>query len=491
MRIEIDSEDRNIQPGETADITVICEDGGTNVNADALEIFIEGQEQTHENPQTGTYTLSYTVPSSQSDSDILSIIAHGTYNTQELYKSSSLYVNFFNVWIYMKAIDTSSAEFDVYVADLKGVPVAGAFVSITSPSSVQNSTDSTGRAYFSISYTDEDFIFMSGDVSSDVKKQTFQQSFATGGFTGTTGYPTNLNEFDVFYFSGEDTVVPGGTFQRSYIAFNNTEPWAGSKVYHYAVLRPFPTSFEGQVVSQGESTTNSSGVFSLSFSVPDEEGVLEIYFEAPTDPSTSSNDNLWYKEHIDPLTSVTQFGGASLDSTIQITVGDFNLGTGTEITAQKSGASGFTGEISWEIDDNDWYWVAGEKITYASGSGDSFTGTIHSPAFLPEDATHSFFVKLEDDEGNRYINLASAKPAGIQVPEDDDDESGFDLLTTILIVVLVVVLIIVLAMSSRGGKGADAKPKSPERQPEALPGEKAPETASEEGGDAPDKQPEQ
>ena len=493
IEIDIDSEDRNIQPGETADITVICDDAGTRVNADSLDIFIEEQEQTYENPQTGTYTLSYTIPASQSDNDIVSVLAYGIYNTQEVYKSSSLYVNFYNVWVHMKDIDTTSAEFDVYVADLKGVPVAGAFVSITSPSSVQNSTDSSGRAFFSITYPDADFIFMSGDVSADVKKQTFQQSFATGGFTGTTGYPTNENKFDVFYFGGEETVTPGGTFQRDYIAFNNTEPWVASKVYYYAVMRPFPISFKGLVVSQGERTTNSSGVFSLSFSVPNEEGVLEVHFEAPTDPSTGSNDNWQYKEHIDPITSVTQYGGASLDSTIQISVGDFKLGTGTEITAQKSGASGFTAEISWEIDDIDWYWVAGENIMYLSGDGDSFAGTIYTPAFLPENANVTFFAKLEDDEGNRYLNLVSAKPTGVEVPQDDDEEEGFDMFTIILLIVLVVVLIILLAMGSRGGKGTGTKTKSPAEQPEAVREETAPEPGAmgEEGDGTPDKQAEQ
>lgn len=490
VRIDIDSEDRNIQPGETAEITVICEDGGTRVDADSMEIFIDEQEQTHDNPQTGTYTLSFTIPASQGDSDIVSILAHGTYNTQEVYKSSSLYVDFYNVWVHMKDIDTTSAEFDVYVADLKGVPVVGAFVSITSPSSVQNSTDSSGRAFFSITYQDSDFIYMKGDVSADVKKQTFQQSFATGGFTGTTGYPTIAHEFDVFYFSEEDTVAPGGTFHRSYIAFNNTEPWAASKVYYYAVMRPFPTSFEGQVVSQGEKTTNASGVFSLSFTVPDEEGTLEVYFEAPTDPSISSNDNWHYKEHIDPITSVTQFGGASMDSTIQMTLGDFKLGTGTDITAQKSGASGYEAEISWEIDDNDWYWVAGEKISYPTNDGDSFTGTIYAPAFLPEDATHSFFVKIEDEEGNRYINLISAKPTGIEIPDDDDDES-FDFLTIILLLVLILVLIILLSLSSKGGKGAKAKNKIPE-EPTGSGAEEMPqEPEAAEGEDAPGEQEEQ
>jgi hypothetical protein len=492
IRFNIDSEDRNLQPGETADITVICEDAGTRVDADSLEIFIDEQEQTSENPQTGTYTLSYTIPASQSDNDIVSILAYGTYNTQEVYESSSLYVNFYNVWVHMKNIDTTSAEFDVYVADLKGIPVAGAFVSITSPSSVQNSTDSSGRAFFSIAYSDADFIFMSGDVSADVKKQTFQQSFATGGFTGTTGYPTTDNEFDVFYFSGEYTVIPGGTFQRDYIAFNDTEPWAASKVYYYAVLRPFSLSLDGQVVSQGERTTNSSGVFSVSFSVPDEEGVLEVYFEAPTDPSTSSNDNWQYKEHVDPITSVTQYGGANLDSSIQISVGDFKLGTGTEITAQKPGASGYTAEISWEIDDNDWYWVAGEKIIYPSNTGDSFAGSVHAPAFLPEDATHWFFVKLEDEEGNRHINLVSANPTGIQVPEDGDEEEDFDMFTIILIIVLVIVLVLVLA-GSKGGKGAGTKTKSPAEKQEPVVEETAPEpeATGEEGDGAPDKKAEQ
>ncbi len=490
IEIDIDSEDRNIQPGETADMTVICDDAGTRVNADSLEIFIKGQEQTYENPQTGTYTLSYTIPASQSDNDIVSVLAYGTYNTQEVYKSSSLYVNFYNVWVHMKDIDTTSAEFDVYVADLKGIPVAGAFVSITSPSSVQNSTDSSGRAFFSIAYSDADFIFMSGDVSADVKKQTFQQSFATGGFTGTTEYPTTENEFDVFYFSGEYTVTPGGTFQRDYIAFNNTEPWAASKVYYYAIMRPFPTSFKGQVISQGERTTNSSGVFSLSFSVPNEEGVLEVHFEAPTDPSTSSNDNRQYKEHIDPIISVTQYGGANLDSTIQISTGDFKLGTGTEITAQKPGASGFTAEISWEIDDNDWYRVAGENIVYASEDGGSFTGTVYTPAFLPENANFSFFAKLEDDEGNRYLNLVSAKPTGVEVPKDDDDEEGFDLFTYILIGALVGALIGLLSVRARGGKGKDSKTKAPAEQQDAVREETTPEPEGTRE-DTPDKQAEQ
>ncbi len=490
IRIDIDSADRNIQPGETADISVICEDAGTRVDADSLKIYIEEQEQTYENPQTGTYTLSYTIPSSQSDNDIVSVLTHGTYNTQEVYRSSNLYVNFYNVWMHMKDINTTSAEFDVYVADLRGIPVAGAFVSITSPSSVQNSTDSSGRAFFSINYPDADFIFMSGDVSSDVKKQTFQQSFATGGFTGTTGYPTTDNEFDVFYFGGEHTMTPGGTFQRDYIAFNDTEPWAVGKVYYYAVLRPFPLSFEGQVVSQGEKTTNASGVFSLSFSVPNEEGVLEVHFEAPTDPSTSSNDNWQYKEHIDPLTSVTHYGGANLDSTIQITVGDFKLGTGTEITAQKPDASGYTAEISWEIDDIDWYWVAGENIVYASEDGGSFAGTVYTPAFLPESAKFSFFAKLEDDEGNRYLNLASANPTGVEVPTDDDEEEGFDLFTIILLIVLVLALIILLAMGSRGGKGTGTKTKGPAEQQETVREETAPEpgASGEEGDGTPDKQ---
>lgn len=478
VRFDIDSDDRTPEPGDTVDITILAEDGGTRVNADIMEIYVEDSLRPYDNPDTGTYTLTHTIPPNIDDNDIITITAHAIYNSKEVYKSRSMYVNFYNVWVHMNTITTTSAQFDIYVTDLKGRPVTGAFVSITSPASIQNSTDSKGRTAFAITYDESDLIFMSGDVTFAVKKQAFKQSFSTGGFAGTTGYPTTAYGFDVFYFAGDENVAPGDTLERHYIAFNDTLVWANSKVYYYAILRSSPGAFQGRIVSRGERTTNESGVFSLSFAIPDEEGILEVHFEAPTDPSTASNDNWQYKEAIDPLTSVSRYGGAALDSTITITNGDFKLGAGTTITAQRQGSAGMDGEITWEVDDPSWYWVAGENIVYASQNGDTFTGDVYVPSFLPENANYTFFVKMEDGEGNRHLNLKSGvTPTGIVEVTDGDEDEELDTVTLVLVIIVFVVIIILLITAFKG----EERSKSTELPPETAVEDRTPER--EETGD--------
>jgi hypothetical protein len=486
------------------ELTVIVKQDGTYVNPDNLTISAaEGLNPvgTLDTTQTsvGVYKATYVVGPSIDEDMMVSIQALASYQDDSAISYADLYIDFYNIWMNNLVVGETSATFEIWVADLEGKAVPGALVDINTPAGKQNTTDKKGKAFFSMSYPiqEEGLVTIRGAVISSAKTQEFSISFLVGEINAEL--QPREGEFEVFPLTYVRTVEPGDVLRFEYVAYNDTVLWADKTVYYYAILINSTFSTDGSIVDYGSVTTASNGRFNITFTAPNKEGIVQIYFESATKSSISSYDNLYYSGAVDPsIYVVSPDDGEVITSTLSVGLGEIILGGEVDVTVQMSGSSGYIGRATWELEDENWTWISGRFISYLTENGNQFSGDLYLPEFLPLDKNYVVEASLIDPtSGKTYFNYAEGVPKGKAPPDEEKEEEDFLTTSYLLIIIMVVVIIIaLLAAASKGGKpkereepGEKEEDKGTEDEMEEE-GEETREGASDEEipGEAPEKE---
>jgi Tfp pilus assembly protein PilZ len=484
--IEVDDpKDRTPRPGDDVELTITVKEDGTKVDAQGLNISTPGGITEATRTGTGVYTFTYKVPSNKVRNEIISIGAEVNYNGQVAFDYISLPLDFLNVWMHNSNFGKTHADFEIWVADLDGRAVVGAVVFLSAPKSGSSATtNKEGKAVFSLDYLEPTtgIVELVGEVSAPSEDtQTFSYSFIVGDIEN--GFITTPGEFEVFPASGDRRGEPGDQFTVEYEAYNDTKLWTNKSVHYYTVFRESYYSSEGLIIDYGTKTTNANGRFEITFTAPNQEGFILVYFKSAVEPSTKpSNDNYRYKETTDTAYIMVEeeITGTGVTDELNVNIGELILGGEIDVTATMAGSSGLRAKVFWELSDDNWTWLSGQDYSYLTESDNKFTGSVYIPEFLPQDQNYIIGVRLIDTEtGTSYDNGVQEKPVGV-APGKETEEEGLDFLTIALIIIVIVVVIVLLIAASRGGKGEGTEKESPEEEEGKESGEEKGEETTEE-----------
>lgn len=494
-----DSKDRTPKPGDTVELTVNVKLGDTYVDPDELTILDpDDPDPEAELPYTrtdvGIYTTSYQVDPDIKENTIISVGATATYNEEMDFYYVDLLINFLNIWLHNATVENTSASFEIWVADLEGKAEPGAFINIIHPVGKTGTTDKDGMALFTMNYSEPSsgIVTLRGYVTAPSEEtQTFSWGFYVG--EPLTEPPATPGKFRVFPLTTNLTVAPEDTFKANFVAYNNSVLWADKIIYYYVVFINDLFSTGGEILYHGSVTTEDNGRFNLSFEAPANKGNIRIYFESGVEVSTSSNDNLRYKEDAETIITVKESEtGKFIEEGLNISIGEFLIGGKVDITATLSGSSGFIGRASWIILDDNWTKLGGAFFSYLNPSNNEFKGSVYIPEFLPLDQRYAIEIVLIDPTtGDTYYNYVVATPTGI-AQEDDKKKEPLDLLFLILLIIMVIIIMALLAFAFKRPKGEESEEKITEikkegeeesEDDEAEEGEEDFEEESEEGID--------
>jgi hypothetical protein len=460
-------------PGDVVTATIEVRYGSTLVDVSGFdELTITDPEDNEvslssEWVNTGIYQTTYTIPS---------VIRSGAYeitaSPEDVWHedSATIQVNVLDVWYHKLSSYGETVSFEVCVANLDGQPVNEAFVLVQRGHStpVTGTTNESGRINMQ-------FINVHGSVWVDgfVRSGSLNQSIA-GVIYNPQPESAHHSGLDIIWNGNEKLFSPGETVTIPYTAFFDEELLSGQVIYYYVTARGTNYDLYGlmndgymqsghiaapyDVVATGSATTNI-GQFSISFTVPTTQCLLNIRFEVPIDRTEfpgqdyDHDDNLNYENpagnHWDDLPNFYVIGGdLGSDNTVRISGGSFkpgrvaSVGVTMPVTADDSVMSIWgIGEFNFDDLGNDEYdpewmsWVpGGALLPLSETSPGEYEGNFVVPSFIENQDTVTIITGYMD--GDTGIPHYSVKHAGIA-------GSGNTLLIIGIVVILVVVVLVV------------------------------------------------
>ncbi len=273
-------------PGGRITLAVLIREDGILRDADALYLnasryafpLSPSNESTPLNwtrTGTGTYAASYTIPTSIEDSTAIDFSAwaflHGSYTMGTAYVFVPVPIRL-DVWTHQPSANGTSAQVEVYAANMTGWPVVGAHVTmryetLSFPYSVKRfelngTTDRRGRALFNLTFEAGNFVYYWGDVTEGSGRQFYSGAVYPPYVPSVSDFAIQRGEAFRFYDVGELAVL-------NYTMLYHSAPRAGQVVYYYA-------STSERMVANGSTTTNEAGRFQLSFVMPGPIVVIEF-----------------------------------------------------------------------------------------------------------------------------------------------------------------------------------------------------------------------
>lgn len=440
------------EPGDTVDLTATVRYDDIKVTPDEFEVKVGYGEEDWEggyenedyvsctNPSVGIYEGSYAIPSVTESTTFL-VEAFASYGGVDDTYNTGFSVDFFAVYYHELSVTKTQADFEIYVSDLNGNVIPSAVVSFsydndddwnTPEVSVQETTDATGKASFTITYTNVSDISDYAYANASGKSQIFDIYIATP-YEDISTY--GLSVID----RTEDGTVESGQFvTKQYQAYMEGAELSNADIYYYAYNST-------SIISYGKRTTDSQGKFTLSFTVYDiiyivfeaENGEHGLMYDWDTGTYHDSNDGFQYDDsdtrYIYVSTYIMEYiyFGHYFDANVSISIEPLKIGEKTNITVSMPDSLGYIASVWCEVGG------PGESImgkskwkscAYGIGailqrSDDIFTGSIIIPEFMPKDSNYTIIANVFDPTTYDYhLNYITVKPDndGDGCPDVDD-----------------------------------------------------------------------
>ncbi len=460
--------------GDVLTATILTKTGTSPIPVTGFnQLYVEapgGQRQnlTFTTVETGIYNAAFTVPQI-SVSGIYEIVAQPMGMGDQ--DSAMIYVNVLDVWYHRLSVTGNTVSFEVCVADMSGVPVAGANFYIRRGEWPHDEftgvTNASGKAMVYVP---------------DVYGQTGFGGYALAGGLNQTisGVVTNFveedpdnNGFDILWEGTETIFGPDEDVSIPYGAYDSQIPAASKTINYYITARgtDFAMMFGGgdhvdgarEVLAAGTLLTNNLGKFSLDFTTPEVQCAIEVRLEVPLDRADFGDQvydldddmhySVWPPNHWDTEGFVfyAYEGNLDGDGDVGIGGGGFNPGEAGTIDVSLSVNSGdpivaLWGIGEWSMDsmdrtDPEWMsWVpAGYMIRLEQTESGKYQGTFLVPEFI-EDQDITVVAGYQDSaDGTPHFDAKTISPGGA-LPW---------LWIIIILAIIVVVVVLAIVLKSR------------------------------------------
>lgn len=245
----------------------------------------------------------------------------------------------------------------------------------------------------------------------------------------------------------DEVFGPGKEINPQYQAFNEEQPLANADIYVYVYTSFYSISSMGADDQMGsiylveKVTTDENGYFTLTFTTPDRQVMLNVYFKTLIPDGRA--DGTW--EITEGMLIITEL--FIIDTGIDIQVDNFGLGQKATVTATKSGVDGGVGSVgifpvenemtaeeleSMFLEENQgWDKLNGVEITSESPfTGDSFSRDVGVPEFFPTDSVFmvmvGMFLPIEESRSMRLFETHDYVLGFLFVDADGNPLSGGD-----------------------------------------------------------------
>ncbi len=500
-----------LKPGDTVAFTIRIFEAGTAKDAPDLKVTVEDRSTsgtstlTTSKVGTGVYETTFIIPPASKGTEYGMELEWGS--SPSASSSYDFQVNFYHVWYHRVTVTTTSATFDIYVADSAGKTVSGATVTGEyeyprksgapdgSGTLTTATTDASGKATFTIPLTDIDGdVDVRGDVSIGGTEQPYDGQIEVTDPAPVTDPPREPMGygFEVIpQLPPDASLEPGRKADLVFRAYNtpgfggDAMPWASKEVYFYAYV------YE-KVLKVGKATTDAQGRFTVSVLVPTGTSILSLEFQAETEPGTWSDAE-------ETLTTECNFFNGKMsdfkDGSLQVSVQRFGPGKVTDVTITWPKATATTQAAVFyapghhNLEDMDLQIEGGsEHIDWVPWSGSpaslAFNGntaetSLLVPEFLPKSGEYTFLAFASDPSkldlfscGGDYLNVNTAyvRPGGGgSGPGPTTPGPGLLMLGSVagvpmlllLIIVIVVVLAVVVMMRRKQQPPVALAPQAP------------------------------
>ncbi len=452
----------------------------------------------------GTYESTFTVPAvSESTSfQISADITDSSYST-------SLDVDFFQVWYHKQSITTTSSTFDIYLADLKGKVVPTAAINLNysytdtdnhdqEKTAGQATTDAKGKASYTITYSNVDHgVNLEGTAIANGKTQHFDGEIVittTATTLPDTPRPPMGFGLEVIYQGSMfKTLAPGKTVNLPFKAwytqtlFGTPAAFASKDLYYY--IHTYKT-----MVANGKVTSDANGLFTLSISVPASDPAdtsITIDFQAETTTGVYTNTGAGFGIMDMSILDIIANPEKLKDSNVVVSTDKLNVGGTTTVKAKYSkGTSDTMAYTMWVPQKSnisqlfslgssqpEWMQLSSSSTSGAIllKKGTDYSGSFVIPEFMPK-GTYTIFVVVVVPEQASSSNMYSAIHVNyLQVQAGSGGSSGgktgllgmgkmggIDVaVLLILIIVIVVVIAVVGVLVMRKKKPVQVMPGGP------------------------------
>lgn len=444
------------------------------------------------NPSRGVYESEpYTIPdlSYCTDFEFEASASHGGDDDRS---SVSISYDLFTVVYHSVSRGERESTFDLYVADQNGSPVRGAAIEIMYYAEGKGGnfinagpTDDGGKARVTLSYSSGTWkIYIGGRINAGARRQLFEGEILLSTTTGTP-QPSG-DEFEAVYAGSPAGYKSRQSIMRDYVVFNDSRPWSDKEVYCYIIsgtmdpgsLRPTQTAVEGRAL-----TTDASGKLRLTATAPSEKNCyFHVDFESATDVHTkpgewySDHDSLdgkYYSEDSDDFTT-----GSAFEGNLEVMAETLNIGSPTKITATARSGDPPVATVRWSVgeisdpsaSDHSANWqVWSQPTTYFTKSGNTYSGSIVIPSFMPRDQSYSVGVMVEGKNGYAF-GVTSLKPGeGTGAAAAGGLPLLYIGLVAVLLIVVVATALVVVRRRRARAPAAPAPGTAPPVQPQYQP----------------------
>jgi hypothetical protein len=463
------------RPGEVITGTIEVRYGHTPVNVDGFdELYVRDPEDNEEELtetfiNTGIYEVTYTLPMTMTSGEYeLYARPQGT----GAHDSASIFVNVLDVWCHRLSAVGETVTFEVCVSDSAGQPMSGANLAITRGNwpydTLTGTTNDTGKVLLSFTNVGDSL-----SISGYVLSGGYNQSIVGTVFNPQVDTPNN-NGLDIIWTGLDYYFEPGRSVTIPYTSYFDAVPLNGQNICYYVTawgtdyglwasdLQGSHVDAAYDVIAAGTATTGATGAFSIGFTAPSEQCMLQVGFEVPLDSTDFTgqdfdlNDGYYYEAWPDyGWDEGSQFyvvdGDLDSDSSVKIKAAKFKTGQEASVRVTMPSDTddyvmAYWGVGDWDMDsqeyDPEWMcWVpAGSLIALSENAEGELEGAYLVPHFLDVDEITIIAGYMDGDTGFPHYNV---KTVG-------RDTGGFSLLwIVIIIVIIVVVLVLVLFMKMR------------------------------------------
>jgi hypothetical protein len=474
-------------PGDTIFITVTVENNSIKINPDGFNLTADDEVIEYSNPSIGVFKANYTVSPILSDSTYIHFKTEAEYDNDTVYDEGQISVNFWNIWQHWVGINETCAQFELCVADGNGKAVSGADISFNyefdyydinfnSPSK-SGTTDSQGKAFFSIDHDSASFMSLRGSVEFSGKTQNLDNFIPLGseGIGSIDMVPKPYRKFQVIYQKNIDKIEIGETVTLDFIAYEMTNPLPDQLIYYYL-------STDEEFIKSGSTTTDSVGKFALNLTVLETLNSIHAAFESPFEKEYSwehadCDDDLVYRQDMDFISVYSESETSEPDTSILIEIDALIIGGKTTVKASRPDSEEYDvymqllvgnytlGDIEmglWQ----DWEpWT--HVYTYPSSyyypilKEGKFIWEFHPEEFLPLNETYTVMVffldPIEPYEGF-YWNCIQVKPY-VEAKDENGEQNdhpqfpinrgGIGIYWLAIMVVIVIIIVVLIAMLRR------------------------------------------
>lgn len=441
----------------------------------------------------GIYQAVVEIDEGITETQEFSLEAYAEYANAHAQSQASIIVNVLTVWYRLEELVGHTATFTMGVADSKGKSVPNAEVYITYPQQEMKYTDQDGLVIFSLTGVHNGIT-----VSGYVKVGELTQSFSGEIYIEDPEEQETPahNRFDVIYHGDDFIYSAGSKISRNYKAYNYSVPHSNSEIIYYITLEEtdfilseeyIPHDYSdytatSRIIKKGSVTTTLLGDFKISFTAPNNQGIVSIHFESgierndhnynpPYESEYDHDDDLVYEEDWDFIfaskgnlwdSSNVKINSDPLivggKTTVTVTLED-SPKDGDEIFAKWMAGTPSNSQYMDEVDSQWIPWVEGGNTIFLEETGNSreYKGTTIIPEFMESGGDYTLVAgEMDGDTGIPYASHATVKEG------ESAGESNMDLLILILLGGAVMVILIILAFGAFTEKEKSKENASPQ-----------------------------